>query len=243
MSRKGFPEVEQQYIDHAREQTLTALTSPETPQRLRRYYCVDTDYAGASFTRITPNPSDAISASDLLATSMLSVSIPAHSVRLFVEDKGTRKTVRRLLEALPDRRLEDAKGKHFAPMSDFYEFVKANLGQAGAADPNPWVTASKLTARKRPDLFPVRDAAVCDFLGLAELRDFGKDWRVFRELMRDEQVDDVLDDLRDGLKDLASSSPCRVKSDKERLRVLDAALWVHATDVDPAPCDEHEARD
>lgn len=242
MSHKGFPEVEQQYIDHAREQTLTALTSTDTVLRLQRYYCVDTDYAGASFTKIAPNTSDAISASDLLATTMLSVSIPAHSVRLFVDDKGTRKTVRRLLEALPARRLEDTKGKHFGSMSDFYEFVKGNLGQAGAADPNPWVTASKLTARKRPGLFPVRDSAVCDFLGISDFRDFGKDWQVFRELMRDEQVDEALDGLRDGLKELSSSSACRVRRDKERLRILDAALWVHTMDVDPAPCDDHDPR-
>ena len=239
MSRKGFPEVEQQYIDHAREQALTALTSAETPQRLRRYYCVDTDFAGSSYTRITPNTSDAITAADLLATTMLSASIPAHSTRLLLDDKSTRKTVRRLLDALPDRRLEETKAKYYRPMSDVYDFLKEILGRAGAADPNPWVTASKLAARKRPGLFPVRDAAVCDLLGVSELRDHGKDWRVFRTLMRDEQVGAALDDVRGSLTDLSSSVDCRVKADTERLRILDAALWTHATDLDPTPCVDH----
>lgn len=242
MSHKGFPEVEQQYIDHAREQTLTALMDADTPQRLRRHYCLDADFTGASFTRIMPNPSDAIGAADLLATTMLSASVPPHSVRSFLDDKRTRKTVRRLLDDLPDRRLEDTKAKHFRPMSAFYEFVKETLGQAGAADPNPWATASKLTARKRPDLFPVRDAAVCDFLGVSELRDYGKDWRVFRTLLRDEQVGAALDDVRGSLKDLSSSVDCRVKTDKERLRILDTALWSHASELDPAPCDDHAPR-
>ncbi|SMY11784.1 DUF6308 family protein [Brevibacterium jeotgali] len=239
MSRKGFPEVEQQYIDHAREQALIALTSADTPQRLRRHYCVDTDFAGSSFTRITPNTSDAITTADLLATTMLSASVPAHSTRLLLDDKSTRKTVRRLLDALPDRRLEDAKAKHYRPMSDVYDFLKEILGRAGAADPNPWVTASKLAARKRPDLFPVRDAAVRGLLRVSELRDYGKDWRVFRTLMRDHDVSDALDTTIGALKSLETD--CRVKADKERLRILDAALWAHATDLDPAPCVDHDS--
>lgn len=135
MARKGFPQVEQEYIDHAREKTLAALTDTDTPQRLRRCYCVDADYAGSSFTKITPNTSDAITTADLVATTMLSASIPAHSVRLVLDDKGTRKAVRRLLDELPDCRIEDTKAKHFRPMSDFYEFMKEILGQAGAAPP------------------------------------------------------------------------------------------------------------
>lgn len=137
MARKGFPQVEQEYIDHAREKTLAALTDTDTPQRLRRCYCVDADYAGSSFTKITPNTSDAITTADLVATTMLSASIPAHSVRLVLDDKGTRKAVRRLLDELPDCRIEDTKAKHFRPMSDFYEFMKEILGQAGAAPPEP----------------------------------------------------------------------------------------------------------
>lgn len=238
MARKGFPQVEQEYIDHAREKTLAALTDTDTPQRLRRCYCVDADYAGSSFTKITPNTSDAITTADLVATTMLSASIPAHSVRLVLDDKGTRKAVRRLLDELPDCRIEDTKAKHFRPMSDFYEFMKEILGQAGAAPPpNPWATASKLTARKGPGLFPVRDAAVRGFLGVSDFRDYGQDWRVFRALMRDERVNEALDEVIGTLKSLPSD--CRVKIDKERLRILDAALWAHATDLDPAPCDIH----
>ena len=55
------------------------------------------------------------------------------------------------------------------------------------------MTASKLCARKRPDLFPVRDKEVCDYLGLTQLRNYQADWQVFRSLIGDPDITAAID--------------------------------------------------
>ena len=45
-------------------------------------------------------------------------------------------------------------------MEQLYEAIKQALSANTLKNPNAWVTASKLCARKRPDLFPVRDKEV-----------------------------------------------------------------------------------
>jgi hypothetical protein len=49
-------------------------------------------------------------------------------------------------------------------MEAVYSPVKQALGNPEVKRTNPWVTASKLCARKRPHLFPVREKVVCTLL-------------------------------------------------------------------------------
>ncbi|WP_371708456.1 DUF6308 family protein [Nesterenkonia sp. NBAIMH1] len=71
---------------------------------------------------------------------------------------------------------------------EFYDLVKDSLAKAGTKASSTWVTASKVTARKRPKLFPVRDSEVCKLLGMQDLGDRENDWCVFRELMLDSEI-------------------------------------------------------
>ncbi|WP_255632945.1 DUF6308 family protein [Actinotalea sp. Marseille-Q4924] len=116
----------------------------------------------------------------------------------------------------------------FLAMERLYLAVRDALSEPGVKSRNQWVTASKLCARKRYDLFPVRDSVVCTYLGLIPSKGKGRgnyqiDYQVYRALIGNreviERIDDLVDRLRDGV-------PGReVRLDGGRLRLLDAALW------------------
>lgn len=98
--------------------------------------------------------------------------------------------------------------------------MKRTLGK------DPWVTAGKLCARKRPRLFPVRDALVCGALGLSRYRSYQIDWQVYRAAMRDPQILAALYAVRDE----AAATP-DVHLDDVPLRWLDVILWMQAKDA------------
>lgn len=108
-------------------------------------------------------------------------------------------------------------------MERFYDLVKSLLAKADTKSSNPWVTASKIVARKRPKLYPVRDRVVCDFLGISRLNDRAKDWVVFRELMRDEEIRAALSASMSKAEALKDERV--VRFDVEPLRQLDVVLW------------------
>lgn len=221
-----FPEVPQTILDHAVELSLTVLEEADTPQRLSKYYDPAWDYVGHSFVALEPRDSTRLTAADLMATSMLNVSFPASAVRRLLEDTGNQQKISNALQALPQGPLEAATPIDFKAMGVLYQTVKSLLSDASSQTSNRWVTASKLVARKRPDLFPVRDRVVCGYLKILGLRDYSKDWLVFRHLMQNQQIQDRLAALPAQIKTTASVS--RVLLDTEPLRILDAALWMYA---------------
>jgi len=93
---------------------------------------------------------------------------------------------------------------------------------------NRWVFASKLCARERPYLFPVRDNKVCEYLGARKLRrgigmsQFDNDVQLFGYLMSHRQISDAISEIRTTLE----SEGARL--DDTDLRLLDVALWTAA---------------
>lgn len=219
----GFPSVRPETIQNAIDRTLEALTSEETPHKVAEFYDADTNYAGATFACLEPRDPNRVTATDLIATTTLAVEIPARAVRRILEDAETSDRLSQLLVALPEYGLVDTNAIDFGRMCNFYDAVKESLAKAGVQVSNPWVTASKLAARKRPDLFPVRDSVVCGYLGIDKLNDRAKDWVVFRELIRNDQVVEQLN--RFSLKVRDSAEGKRTQLEHEPLRILDAALW------------------
>ncbi len=149
--------------------------------------------------------------------------------------------MRRLLEPSPDRSLvlrllaEDrlaldadlamADADTLLAMADLHEALKSCLSPAHVSSKNSWVTASKLCARKRPDLFPVRDSVVCGVLGLGH--NYQVDWQVFRRrLIQDESVRTRLDARVDAA---TAAGGADIGHPNRRLRHLDALLWMRAT--------------
>lgn len=219
----AFPEVSPDTIDFAKNKCLDVLNDERTPERVRKYYDADTNYAGVTFAGLEPNASDEITATDLLAVTTLSVDIPVLAVRRILENEAIQNELREKLESLPGCKLENTVERDLPAMEAFYDLVKSLLVKADTKSSNAWVTASKITARKRPALFPVRDNVVCKLLGINRLGDRAKDWVVFRELMRDEEIRAVLSSTVS--KAEAVKDERVVRFDVEPLRQLDVALW------------------
>ncbi|MFE7526927.1 DUF6308 family protein [Kitasatospora sp. NPDC057542] len=160
---------------------MTALWIPpvyedrETSVRLLRAYFTGRRakggpaYTGAHFERLAgggdrPETADRFTADDLIAITMLSVSVEPHgAVELLTDPDGH---WRRLLSAIPrDARLEDPACAPLVapggPATELWERLANPRGTyPGKPDGVGPVVAGKLLARKRPHLIPVYDVRV-----------------------------------------------------------------------------------
>lgn len=223
MVETSFPSVSEDVLSTAEEKALEALSFESTPQNLAEYYNPELNYAGATFAELEPNDPERITATDLLATSTLNVDIPVRAVRRILEETEVADALSERLMALPAYGLEKTTAEDFVSMTEFYDFTKSLLSRSSVASPNPWVTTSKLVARKRPDLFPVRDNVVCRYLEINKLKDARKDWFVFRTLINTSRVQQKLQELPEKIEEAAAEAPLQL--DREPMRLFDAALW------------------
>jgi hypothetical protein len=233
----GLPEPwncpSEEVVDRALRRTLLALRD-DGPRplldRMRSYYRVDGNFAGADFLEMEPTDHDAVTPSDLLATSLLSVRISAYAARQFWNRDVDRQEFARLLDerVLPyPADLTSVGPLTFVAMEELYSAVKRRLSLPTTKDPNARVTASKICARKRPALFPIRDTVVRHYLGLDSHWSWQSDWVVFRHLIGH---GDVIGALEDAATTLRRTPGVRI--DKYRLRWLDVALWTYAVGHD-----------
>lgn len=214
----------------AKQKAMEALRTDgrhAAQHRLVRFYDADGDYAGASFAQLGPIDTNDITPADLLATMLLSVRIGPGAARRILDRGDTRDVLLRKLRDLPDCDLANAGSPVLTAMAALYEAVKQALSADTVKNPNAWVTASKLCARKRPDLFPVRDPEVCDCLGLTPWRNYQVDWQIFRSLIGDSDIIAAIDLMSRAT--VAAAAGRRLQADQSRLRLLDAAIWTYAT--------------
>lgn len=224
----GWPTVPVDTIERARSQALLALVTDRdrsAADRLAVFYDTESNYAGASFATLFANDWSDVTAADLHATSLLSVQVEPQATRRLLDPGASRRWVLHELRALPDRDLAAADTRTLSAMANFYDAVKTTLSSSASKDPNPWVTASKLCARKRPDLFPVRDRNVCQHLGIIKLNDYRADWLVFRALIQDTDIRRALDELPRAIRGAGSGRLLAL--DHAPLRLLDAAIWTY----------------
>lgn len=196
---------------------IAAVEDARASLWLREYYTTDSDYAGATFLQLGQNDPGVVGPDDLFATTMLNVKIGAPAARRFQDSELAVSTLLGKIEATA--RIEDDEASGLAEhMADLHDAFKRILG--GKPDSNPWVTASKLCARKRPNLFPVRDKVVIGYLGLGD--GYGQQWPAFAAIMREPQVTSVL-------KRLVSAADAQQGVDvgdaNHLLRHLDVVLW------------------
>lgn len=225
---ESWPELDPGVRDRAIAQALEALTGESHAGSVRRlvaYYAVEGNYAGASFATLAPVEPRTITATDLHATSLLSVDVGSGATRRLLGSSPERDRALTVLGQLPEVDLANAEAETLRLMEAFYLWAKSALSSPAAKSSNPWVTASKVCARKRPRLFPVRDRNVCTLLGILQLDDFRKDWLVFRELVRSPAVAQELALLPRRVQEAAGERA--VVIDESPLRLLDAALWTH----------------
>lgn len=200
------------------------LSDLGTPARLAQYYDRETGYAGSTFVGLGENHPTAITAEDLLAVTTLSVSIGCRPTRWFLEDDEVKRQVAVGLKELPVGPLGEVDDDGRQAMSEFYELVKRTLATPGVPDSDRWVTASKIAARKRPDLFPVRDNVVRNGLNIMRFGDYGVDWPIFQRIITDEGAVSLLKLLPAQIKDCAQERSIDLDGEP-LLRLLDAAMW------------------
>ncbi|MFG2059117.1 DUF6308 family protein [Micromonospora sp. NPDC048930] len=189
--------------------TLDALTG-DAASRIAAYYDPEGDYAGGSFLAFGPNTPTEVTAADLFAVALLNADIGARAARRVLADE---RLVANLQAVPTDVRLEDADDGVLDVAGRFYERLRQLFVDPRAARSDPWVAPAKLAARKRPWLLPVRDGLVRQYLGMQKPYSYRRDWQIYQQLMRDEQIRGLLDDLP------ANDPP---------LRILDVALWTRA---------------
>jgi Family of unknown function (DUF6308) len=228
-----WKQVDQELVTEALRVVRAVLDDRDVViSRVAAYYRQHGDYAGATFLDLNPNNPYSFEASDLLAITLLNVDVPAMAARRILQPGPTSAQLSRLLahESLPiDSDLRDATIGTWTVMGDLYEAAKAALAPHHVRSSDRWVTASKLCARKRPELFPVRDDDVTTLLGTRGLKSYAADWQVFQHLLRDDDIMARLDDVVDGA---AAEDDVRTGNPNLRLRHLDVALWTH---VNPPP--------
>ena len=137
------------------------LLGRDAVRRVKRYYDPKGKYSGRRFEFFgMGDDGDAAKtefvANDIVAVSMLSVSIPGSAAIEILETK--REVLNRLLEKIPQNvPLWEVTEREIDPKaSAASELWKALENVQGVG----WVTANKLLARKRPELLPVYDRIV-----------------------------------------------------------------------------------
>lgn len=229
----GWDKATADQVQYAMDQVWTALNHEDVVTRVERYYRKDGNFAGATFLGLDPVDPYRFTSADLLSLNLLSVVAQPVAIRRLLEPSRERGHLLRLLseENLPlDADLAMADDGQLVAMADLHEALKRVLSPADVRNPNPWVTASKLCARKRPDLFPVRDNVVVKYLGLDRPKgNYQVDWQVFRHVIQDNAIRRRLD----AIVDEASRSPgVDVGHPNWRLRHLDVVLWMRARPQD-----------
>lgn len=165
----------------ARDAVARLLAAPDLIARLSAYYAPDGAECGTNFLDGTEACSpDAITAADLFAVTTLGLEVPAAVARRLLHDTAASAAASAGLAGLPrDVTLEEATPAVRYAMNELHEAVLAAVG----AD----VLATALCARKRPELFPVLDAATCRALRLPSAS-VPACWRVLRAVLRDREV-------------------------------------------------------
>lgn len=233
--------VDSETLDHGLRQARRALDPSQAVPALSAYFDEDSNYAGALFNTIEhaaadPGPDNRVTPGDLLAVATLSMDIgPLQARQLLTSGQHANRESRRLLALIPATvPLSEVGSRMNEPadpgtallshMSDLQDTLR-ETGKRRKNDDSPrnWVFASKLTARKRPILFPVRDNVVCRYLSpTGQLRargagNFRHDIQVFAHIAADPDVSHTIHTLR---------HEAKVPSAVPDLRILDAALWM-----------------
>ncbi|MYS13720.1 hypothetical protein GTW73_07140 [Streptomyces sp. SID4982] len=207
------------------------LGSERAVTSLRRYFGLEggAPYTGARFEHLggggdRVEVADAVTAEDLVAVQMLSVTVPGWvSLDLLEGDLGQQMS--RLLREMP-RELDMAEAEAGELESGSaaewaWDLLDAQHGVG-------WVTAGKLLARKRPRLVPVYDRVVRCVLGSPS-----SFWLDLHRALRanGRALQHELLDLREraGIPETVSA-----------LRVCDVVLWMaHHEDHRPLRCPGH----
>lgn len=180
-------------------------------------------YTGAYFNEVTATTGshpDRIDVSDVVALSLLSVTVNPEAANYFLADSKDREDLSRCLSAEPDRDLASLTAGEVAAveagnLNDAWDLIVKAPGVGKTR-------TSKLLARKRPRLIPIWDSVISNVLGLPETKDM---WKIFHAALTEDMShlggSTNLDERLGELGDLAG-----VSNRYSRLRILDILAWM-----------------
>lgn len=171
-----------------------------------------TGFAGPTFDRLRPNMPDEWSSADLLAVSLLDVNVRPRGVREILETRSANRFNDALARIPSDVNLWDSDERVEKALDEARRLFKELEGLSGVGP----VTASKLLARKRPALIPIRDRVINRRLHLKPKEPF---WSPLRAVLSQPEI----------LSGLRAMRPTGFE-DITELRVLDIALWMLGSD-------------
>jgi len=206
--------------------TLPATLRPEGRDQaldyLRSYFApvdAQTGYTGSRFERLSgggdrPSVADEFTADDLVAVTMLSVTVPARAGLEILERQ--RSEIRELLKQIPtDLDLASVEGDAITPEWPAWRLWTRLMEINGLGS----TTVSKLLARKRPRLLPVYDSLVAELL-----QPRGDFWNALHRTLRVGTPS-----LQEHLLSLRAESG--IGEDISPLRVFDVVAWRTAKDL------------
>lgn len=147
MSWIPSPEDIEKMADGIRRLTAAA---DQVRSGVERYLDRSNDYAGELFNEIGDDGcTDSITETDLLAVSLLDMSIPPRAVRNLIHEPASRQRIQALLGKVPvEIPLWEAEDVHLDACLDLWGLVRGIRGMGRTR-------TSKLLARKRPHLMPI----------------------------------------------------------------------------------------
>ena len=216
------------------------------PHELVRAYFDATDpkhaFSGRAFDvygMVGTDP-NAISGTDLVAVSMLSIEIraksssgitPTAAIELDERQGEATAILERIdqnaqLHELDERQFLEVLGGDKSPGRLLHALLLEILSDKKG---NRWVATHKLLARKRPGLFPVRDKAVSQGLGFGPRSAW---WRPWWEALHGVDADGGL--LVEKVEEVRSAAGAE---NLPLLRVLDIIVWVKEAGTKTLPAD------
>lgn len=225
----GWPIAATALMSTAKARCMRALAMDEhrpADVRLIDYYDTDSNHPGASFVELDPSHPMDVTSADLLAVSMLGIPTPPTAIRRLLGHGGHRLDVLNALKSVPDQELYMADDQTLVHMESLADAVLRSVRDCASDEVEARTFALALSARKRPDLFPLADPGTSAFLGLGTLPDHRITWQVMRHVLGDREVLTAIDGLEGAVERETSG---RVEVEFSRLRLLLVTVSTYAS--------------
>lgn len=193
---------------------IESIPSDQGNAYIQKYFSPEAPYAGAFFETLgaEDSPDNVYTPSDFYALMCLEVDVPiAAGLSILGNDA---ETIRELLAQIPNTPLGSLTKaefeQHLGPDSSAMQLWRILRSYKGIGA----TRASKLMARKRPHLIPIRDSVI------QRVADFDRrddDWLLWWEaLTQDDELEHRAQELRDAAQ----------RQHLSTLRTLDVLLWM-----------------
>lgn len=187
----------------AKRRLIANLTIPQLRDAVACYFDPVQPFAGQTFDSLGSNPPYEIVLDDLMAVTLLDVRWTSLAVRRLLYDQAV--MVAELLRTIDDKTEIWAPegGKHLQSTEPLWKLL---CTLPGVRD----TRASKLLARKRPQLIPITDSIIVSAVGTP-----GKTWATLQHCFQDACFRQSVESLR------PADTGCI-----SLLRIFDVAIWM-----------------